>query len=259
MSKVLKTNEEQKCVEPYQFFVDFQSLDGEDDATKPEETTPEDKAHADRRMVRTYTNADETVAEALEQAQVILEAARTQAEEIKNDGFEAGRKEGYEEGYEEGFRKAYDDHTEQLYQEAKRFEDELISFVEQMQVKKTQVLDNYIDDLKKIALAVAEKIIKTSLRSSGEIIKRMIISATDKLEKSSWAKIYITANDAGRMMKGDTDLVNELSHISDNIKIVVMDTEEEGNCIVELPEEIIDVSVNTQLQNIKDILNNARV
>ena len=34
---------------------------------------------------------------------------------------------------------------------------------------------------------------------------------------------------------------------------------EEGTCIIELPDEIIDASVGTQMENIKDILNNVRV
>ena len=53
------------------------------------------------------------------------------------------------------------------------------------------------------------------------------------------------------MVQGDVGLLNELSHVSGNIKIVAMDHSEEGTCIIELPEEIIDVSVNTQIENIK--------
>ena len=63
----------------------------------------------------------------------------------------------------------------------------------------------------------------------------------------------------GRNGKGKTTFLNALSHLSDNVKIVTMDSDEEGICIIELPDEIIDASVSTQLENIKDILNNARV
>ena len=61
------------------------------------------------------------------------------------------------------------------------------------------------------------------------------------------------------MMKADADVIDELSHLSDNIKFIVMDKEEQGNCIIEMPDEIVDVSVNTQMENIKDILENIRV
>ena len=61
------------------------------------------------------------------------------------------------------------------------------------------------------------------------------------------------------MMEADADIVDELSHLSDNIKFIVMDKEDNGNCIIEMPEEIVDVSVNAQMENIRDILGNVRV
>ena len=43
------------------------------------------------------------------------------------------------------------------------------------------------------------------------------------------------------------------------MKIVMMEEAEEGTCIIEMPNEIIDASAATQLENVKDILNNARL
>lgn len=128
-----------------------------------------------------------------------------------------------------------------------------------MSIEKEKVLEKYTDDLKRISLAVAEKIIQTSLHSSGDIVKRMILAATDKMTKKQWAKIYVTKTNTGISMNADTEFLEALSRLSDNIKIVTMDNEEEGTCIIELPDEIIDASVSTQLENIKDIINNARV
>ena len=59
-------------------------------------------------------------------------------------------------------------------------------------------------------------------------------------------------------MEVDTEFLEALSGLSDNIKIITMDNGEDGTCIIELPDEIIDASVGTQLENIKDILNNVR-
>ena len=87
----------------------------------------------------------------------------------------------------------------------------------------------------------------------------MILAATDKITKKQWAKIYITKCDTAVSMDVDTEFLDKLSKLSENIKIVTMDNGEEGTCIIELPDEIIDASVGTQLENIKDILNNVRV
>lgn len=248
LSRVLKEELEKQYVQSYQYYKEFSAI-GQEVANEEQEN----------KRVRNYNPADEIIGEALEKAQTILEAARLQSEELRKEALDQGKKEGYDAGFEKGYRKAYEDHMFKLQQEIGQFEDDMITFIEGMESKKEKVLESYIDDLKRIALAVAEKIIKTSLNSSSEIIKRMIISATDKLKKSEWAKIYISASDSNRMVRGDAELIRELSNLSDNIKVVVMDNAEEGNCIIELPGEIIDISVNTQLQNIKDILNNARL
>ena len=70
--------------------------------------------------------------------------------------------------------------------------------------------------------------------------------------------IYIGKEEPGINIQGDAELIHELSKLSENVKIVVME-EESGTCIVELPNEIIDVSAGTQLENIRGILENARL
>ena len=58
--------------------------------------------------------------------------------------------------------------------------------------------------------------------------------------------------------EADADVVSELAKLSDNIKFVVMDKESSGNCIIEMPDEIVDISVDTQMDNIREILGNIR-
>ena len=85
----------------------------------------------------------------------------------------------------------------------------------------------------------------------------MVISATEKLKTREWAKVYIARCDAELMVEGDSALLRQLAHLSDHVKIVVMENETPGTCIIELPDEIIDASASTQMVNIKEILNSA--
>lgn len=206
-----------------------------------------------------YLQAAEVYENALRQAQEMTDQAREEAEKIRAEAREEGHQEGYHAGFEEGYRKAYEDHKAELDLRMDEFRDAMRSTIEGVTVEKDKILEKYMDDLKKITLTIAEKVIQTSLKSSGEIIKRMIVTAAGKLKKTQWVKIYVSQKDAGMMIQGDVGLLNELSHISGNIKIIAMDHAEDGSCIIELPEEIIDVGVNTQLENIKGILNNARL
>lgn len=206
-----------------------------------------------------YPDAAVIYEEALRQAQEITDQAREEAKVILAQAREEGHKQGYDAGFEEGRQKAYEDYRAELNQKIDEFQTTMGVTIESVNQEKNKILEKYIDDLKKITLTIAEKVIQTSLKSSGEIIKRMIVAAAGKLKKTQWVKIYVTQKDAGLMIQGDVGLLKELSHISGNIKIIAMEHAEDGTCIIELPEEIIDVSVNTQLENIKGILNNARL
>ena len=87
----------------------------------------------------------------------------------------------------------------------------------------------------------------------------MILASTEKLKKSAWAKIYIDDAQDSKRIQTDAKFLQELSYLSDHIKIVMMDGMEPGTCIIERPDEIIDISVGTQLENIREIMNNARL
>lgn len=201
----------------------------------------------------------ELYADAVRKAQEILDQASEDVEKLRIEAKIKGRQQGYDIGFEEGYRKANEEYKTELDRQMAEFRFFMKNTIESVTEEKNRILEKYMDDLKDVTLTIAEKVIQTSLKSSGEIIKRMIVAAAGKLKKTQWVKIYVSQKDAGMMIQGDAGLLNELSHISGNIKIIAMDHAEDGTCIIELPEEIIDVSVNTQIENIKGILNNARL
>lgn len=204
---------------------------------------------------------------AIQQAQEILAGAKREAEKIrqealksKQEAYEEGYIKGVEEGTAEGRQKAYEEYKQELKQQWNKVLDDVESCAKDIESAKEKVLEEHLDDLKNISLAIGEKIVQTSLKSSSGIVKNMIISATSKLKKSAWAKIYIAnSEDADeRQIQGDADFLLALSRIADNVKITVMEDAAPGTCIIELPQEVIDISVNTQMENITEILNNAR-
>lgn len=199
--------------------------------------------------------------ENVEKAKAVLNQARIEALRIKKEAYEEGYVEGMEKGCEDGRKKAYEEHREELKGEYQNLREKLEKYAVDMQHAKEKVTEDYLDDLKNISLAIGEKIIQTSLKSSGDVVKNMILAATEKLKRTAWAKIYISDDpeEKAASIRGDADLLRELSKISDNVKIIVMEDAAPGTCIVELPQEVMDISVSTQMENIKEILNNARV
>lgn len=215
---------------------------------KVQEKLEESAKEAEQLLEEAKAQADELLAQAKEYAEKEYEAAR-----------EAGYGAGYDAGYKEGLAKSLEAGRQELEEQLKAFDQDMRKALKSVERAKERCIHEYLEELKDCAIAIGEKVIRISLRSSGEVIKQMIVSATEKLKKTTWVKIYINKCDYELMMEADADLIDELSHLSDNIKFIVMDKEDSGNCIIEMPEEIVDVSVNTQIENIKDILENVRV
>ena len=193
----------------------------------------------------------------------LLEDSRIEAEQIKNqardEGREIGEREGYEKGYIDGYEKAQQEVEKTLKKEADELLLELRDLIASVEHKKREMLEQYKDDLRDIAISIAEKIIRVSLKSSGDIIKRMIISATEGIMSKEWVKIYIARCDAEMAVNGDSMLINSISYVSDHIKIIVMENEAPGTCILEFPDKVIDASTNTQIENIKEIISSSRI
>lgn len=194
-----------------------------------------------------------------ELAEEILKEAREQAEQIKKDAAGEGYQSGYEDGFKEGVDKAVKEHGKAMEKQLEEFRQDMEQALSSVNEAKEQCIRTYLEELKDCSVAVAEKVIHISLKSSGQVIRRMITAETEKLKKTAWVKIYMERADYELMMEADADMIGELSRLSDNIKFIVMDKENRGNCIIEMPEEIIDISVDTQLENIKEILQNIRI
>lgn len=116
------------------------------------------------------------------------------------------------------------------------------------------LFDRLQEGLLQVAITVAEKVIHVSLQSSEEIIRRMIVAATDKLKRREWVQIYVADCDVKGAAQADPALASALSGLSGHVKIVPMHDAEPGTCIVEMPDEIIDASASTQLDNIRAIV-----
>lgn len=201
--------------------------------------------------------------ETREEVRRLLEDSRLEAEQMKSqardEGHEIGEREGYEKGYLDGYEKAQQEVEKTLKKEADELLLELRDLIASVEHKKREMLEQYKDDLRDIAISIAEKIIRVSLKSSGDIIKRMIISATEGIMSKEWVKIYIARCDAEMAVNGDSMLINSISYVSDHIKIIVMENEAPGTCILEFPDKVIDASTNTQIENIKEIISSSRI
>lgn len=199
------------------------------------------------------------------QAELILNKAREEAEELLTKAREQARSEieeiragardeGYREGYAQGTAKAMDDAVRDREATAARLEKEVKAFLEKASLAREEMILQSRDELVELCLSVAEKVVRVSLKSSSEVIVRMIQTATERMKRQEWVHIYISGCDARQLAKISPALTTSLGALSQHIKIIPMGDGEDGTCIVETPEEIVDASVSTQMSNIRDVI-----
>ena len=202
------------------------------------------------------------------QAQAILREAEREAEEYRRkalheleDELDELRREAREEGYQRGFTEGLAAGHAQSRTErtalAQKQAAEIKAFLEEAVVIRDRIYDECREELKDLALAVAEKVIRVSLRGSSDILLRMIQGATDKHKRCEWAQIYIAGCDVKASACTIPELTAALEPIANRVRVIPMADDDSGNCIIELPDVIIDASVSTQLRNMKEILDNA--
>jgi flagellar assembly protein FliH len=196
--------------------------------------------------------SQEMLAEAEAEKERLLEEARAEAEQIKKDAEEKGYNDGYQQGLVDG-EDAAEKKANAIYRERiDQWETAVAGAIDGIQKERKESFQRYLEELKDVVLTIAEKVIHVSLGTSGEVIKKMIVTEVEKLHKTEWIKIYIDKVDYDRLVEVDEDVARELYRVSDNIKFVVMDKEQSGYVVIETPQEMIDIGVDTQLENVKE-------
>nr|WP_294680623.1 FliH/SctL family protein [uncultured Anaerotignum sp.] len=272
MPNLLKFYNKKEKVEKYSFneyFEEARNPKTKEKTEVSEEETPavlaEDKeqteaeVQTEEKESANQQQADEIILQAREEAERILAQAQEEAAAQKERAAAEGYQEGFDKGYHEGYTKSAADVESSLQAESQELLEEIKKVVTEVSCKKEEILEKYKQDLKNIAIAIGEKVIQVSLKSSGSVIEKMILSATEKLRTREWAKIYISKADANLLVRGDHDILQIVGRLSENLKIIVMEKEKPGTCIIELPDEIIDASASTQVENIKGILKNTNI
>ena len=180
--------------------------------------------------------------------------AQEQAEAIREEARQAGLEAGQAEGFAQGTRQALEEGRQARETQAQAMEAQVAEFLERAGQTLDRQMDDNVEELRDLALAIAEKVVSVSLKSSSEVICRMIQAAIDKRKRREWVHIYIAECDAKQLTKLPQSLTSALSALSGRVRIIPMADDEAGTCIIEMPDEIIDASAATQLNNIRTML-----
>ena len=234
-----------------------QALQKAEEEGEPE-TGPEPEPEPEENPITfAQIQADKILEDARRQAEEILTEAKVKAAQEAEQVWKKAQEDGHQSGYLQGMAQAQEESNRLREQQAAGLEASVQKFLEKAGAELDRQMDQCVGDLRDLALAVAEKVVCISLRSSGEVISRMIQTAIDKRKRREWVHIYIAECDAKLLTQAPSSLTASLSAISDRVRIIPMADDESGTCIIEMPDEIVDASAGTQLNNIRTLLMDA--
>ena len=229
----------------------------ENGAPEPEEQEKEAEesvSAAEQELRFAKIQAEAILADARKDMEAWKEETRRAFEEELESLRAEAREEGYKAGYAEGMAGAMQEGKVQREALIARQLQEVQAFLEQAAREKEKLWDASKEEMKDLALAVAEKVIRVSLKNSSDVLLRMVDAATDTHKRCEWARIYVADCDLAGKAYTAPELTAALAHISDRVRVIPMADDESGTCIVELPDVILDASVSTQLGAIRQVL-----
>lgn len=198
---------------------------------------------------------DRILEEAHQQAETIIAEAKSAAmhylRQAENDNAiaaEKARKAGYTDGFASGKKESLAK-CETYLKAAAGFLDEINSRKEAYYISNRE-------EMKETVLELVKKITLQEIKTDPTIIEGMIAQAAKNFRNSDYVKISLANGEVAQKLRTDANFVKELIPFIPDIEIEVLNEAEENTVILDNGSEIIDASVPTQLDFLREIVKN---
>lgn len=198
---------------------------------------------------------DRILEEAHQQAETMIAEARSAAmhylRQAENDNAiaaEKARKAGYTDGFASGKKESLAK-CETYLKAAAGFLDEINSRKEAYYISNRE-------EMKETVLELVKKITLQEIKTDPKIIEGIIAQAAKNFRNSDYVKISLANGEVAQKLRTDANFVKELIPFIPDIEIEVLNEAEENTVILDNGSEIIDASVPTQLDFLREIVKN---
>lgn len=177
-------------------------------------------------------------------ARETIQAEQAAWDEEKQSWIEEARKKGYQLGYEEGENQAFQDFNQRIRKAT--------AIIHQAEEEREVIIDQAEADILKLAMSVAEKIVKQSIIEKDAALE-LVKAAIKECHNQAIIRIYVSVDDFELVNTHTDDLLRMLDE-GVTLSVHPDETQQEGICIIETPNGKLDVSVDVQLDKINRTL-----
>lgn len=200
-----------------------------------------------KRIIEDAKNeAASITADAKAATMAVIEKANRECVKIK----EIARQEGLTQGFSQGKETSLDKY--------KKYIDAAGKLLAEINARKEAYYISNEEDLRATVFEVAQKVVHAELKASPEVIENILADAAKNFRNSDYIKIILKEEDMTERFKTDEKLINKIIPFIPDIEIVFDNDTEDGTIVLDNGSEIVDASIPTQLDFLKEILNNTR-
>ncbi len=163
---------------------------------------------------------------------------------------EAARKEGYDEGYAGG--------REESLEKYKRYIDAAGKLLSEINSRKEAYYISNEEELRETVFEMVKKIVTVEMSTNPEVIEGIISDAAKNFRNSDYIKITLAEDEITERFRTDESLIREIIPSVPEIDIVFDEDAEDGTVILDNGSEIVDAGIPTQLEFLREIMNNTR-
>lgn len=161
------------------------------------------------------------------------------------EGYKIGKEEGHEEGYSIGYGKG-ENEAEKLIIEALDIKNKYI-------MEKSKLLEDTEKDLIDLVISIYEKVLYEKVEEDEDIIVSLVLNGIDNLEISEKLTIIVSKDNYEAVEKSKNIILAKASLI-EKLDIRINSDMGKGDCILETSKGSVDVSIDNQLDEVKELL-----
>lgn len=193
-------------------------------------------------------NAERMIEDAKAKTRAVFEATEEECVKLK----ERASREGFEAGFEAGKAEAVKT-CEKYLEAAARLLSEINAKKEAYYISNEYEMCNTVLDM-------VRKITLEEIKTDPKVIDRIAANAARSFRNSDYVKISVCKGEASRELVTDKEFVKSLIPYIPEVEIEELDPEDapSGTVVLDNGSEIIDASVPTQLDFLREIMKNAR-
>lgn len=229
------------------------SREEETDTSIYEALLEEAREKYDKIIKDAMKTSEEIINSAYEKSEEVLNNTHKRAQDIFKEseikGYEIGHKKGYKEGYDDGYYKGYKEGKE----DSKKLISQALDIKKEYIDKRNYLLKDVEKDLIQLVISVYEKVLYEKVEEDEELIVSLILNGIDNLEISQKLTIIVSEEDY-EAVKRSKDIILAKASLVDEIDIRINSDMIRGDCVLETSKGNVDVSINNQLKEIKDLL-----